>query len=315
MDSRHGASAPISTRCECVVDLAAISSNLRVMRKAAGKADLLCVVKADAYGHGATVVARALRAEGVAWLGVALPAEALALRAAGDQGRMLTWLWSPGDEPAVRACLEQDVDLSVSGMWSLEQIVRAASAAGKTPARIHVKVDTGLSRNGVPMKGWADIMQAVKRAEQANLVQVVGIWSHLASADEPNSTMTDAQAAVFASALEEAKVHGVVPQLRHICNSAATLTRPDLHYDLCRTGVAIYGLSPSVDMGTAASLGLRPAMTLRAALANVKTIAPGTKVGYGGTWSATKATLVGPSISNSYKTPFFVFFKWRRIWI
>ena len=134
-------------RAAAVIDLSAIAANLRTIQGLAGNATVMAVVKADAYGHGMAPVARAARRSGVEWLGVALPSEALALRANGDEGRVLAWLWSPGD-PAIATCVREGIDLSVSSSWALAEVVEAARRVGAR-ARIHVKVDTGLSRNGV----------------------------------------------------------------------------------------------------------------------------------------------------------------------
>jgi alanine racemase len=277
------------SRAEAAIDLGAIARNYA--RLSTSGVPVMGIVKADGYGHGAQQVARALRECGAQWLGVALLSEALELRAAGDRGRVLAWLWVPGD-PGVMDCIATDVDLSVSSEHLLIDVVTAARALSKR-ARIHIKVDTGLTRNGVPRSSWEAVFEAARIAQDEGFVEIVGIWSHLASADEPDNPMTDVQRAAFLEALGAAESVGVDPELRHIANSAATINRPDCAFDLVRSGIALYGVTPGTDLGTAQSLGLSPAMTLRARLAHVKEIDVGATVSYGGTWSAIQPTTVG----------------------
>lgn len=276
-------------RAEVVIDLGAIERNYA--RLSSTGVPVMGIVKADGYGHGALQVARTLRECGAHWLGVALPSEALELRAAGDRGRLMAWLWVPGD-PGVVDCIATDVDLSISCEQSLIDVVSAARGLGKR-ARIHIKVDTGLTRNGVPRAAWGSVFEAARVAQDEGHVEVVGIWSHLASADEPDDPMTDQQRAAFLEAVDIAASVGVQPELLHIANSAAGINRPDCAFDLVRSGIAIYGVTPGTGLGTAQSLGLRPAMTLRARLANIKAIDVGDTVSYGGTWTATSPTTVG----------------------
>lgn len=276
-------------RAEAVIDLDAIASNYA--RLSTAGVPVMGVVKADAYGHGARQVALALRECGAHWLGVALPSEALALRAEGDGGRLLAWLWAPGD-PAIADCVASDVDLSVSSDQSLQEVADAARAVGRT-ARIHIKVDTGLTRNGVPRSEWEKVFASARSAQGNGSVEIVGIWSHLSSADDPSDPMTDRQRRAFEEALELAASVDVHPKVRHLANSAAALDRPDCAFDLVRAGIAVYGVTPGSGLGTAHSLGLRPAMTVRARLAHVKDIATGDKVSYGGTWTAESPTTVG----------------------
>lgn len=278
-------------RASAVVDLAAIAGNIERVRELAGNAAVMAVVKADAYGHGVGPVARTARRCGVDWLGVALPSEALALRAMGDDGRVLTWLWSPGD-PGIAACVRERVDLSVSDRWALQEIVSAAAAVG-TIARVHLKVDTGLSRNGVPLALWQSFLDDVAVAVRGGRLVVEGIWSHLAEADSTDALATGAQREAFELALAQADGVGIRPRFRHLSSSGGLWTHPDSRYDLVRAGIATYGLSPGPALGTAADLGLVPAMTLRAPLANVKAVAAGTAVSYGSTWRADAPTNLG----------------------
>ncbi len=264
-------------RAEARVDLAAIRSNVETLRRAAPSAALLAVVKADAYGHGLIPCARAARAGGAAWLGTALVEEALALRAAGDVQPILSWLLNPGDpfDDAVSA----SIDLSASAPWVVDAARAAALSVGQT-ARLHLKVDTGLGRSGASVFGWTELLESAARARDAGSVEIVGIWSHFAHADDPTHPTIDAQIQAFEQALSVAAAHGVEPSLRHLANSAATLVRPDAHYDLVRPGLAVYGLSPMPLTHPATDVGLRPAMTLLGRVSLAKRVAAGQGVSY-----------------------------------
>lgn len=277
------------SRAEAVVDLGVIAANYARVSECG--VPVMGIVKADGYGHGAQQVARTLRDCGAPWLGVALLSEALELRAAGDRGRLLAWLWAPGD-PGVVDCIATDVDLSISSEQSLIDVVSAARGLGKR-ARIHIKVDTGLTRNGVARASWGSVFEAARVARDEGFLEIVGIWSHLASADDPADPMTDQQRTAFIQALDIAASIGIEPEVRHLANSAAALDRPDCAFDLVRSGIALYGVTPGAAMGAGRSLGLRPAMTVRARLAHVKVIDAGTQVSYGGTWTAPHVTTVG----------------------
>ncbi|MFK0254177.1 alanine racemase [Streptomyces sp. NPDC090445] len=260
------------------IDLDAVRANVRALRARAPRAELMAVVKADAYGHGAVPCARAAQDAGAAWIGTATPDEALALRAAGIGGRIMCWLWTPGGP--WREAIEADVDVSVSGMWALDEVTAAARAAGRT-ARIQLKADTGLGRNGCQPADWAELVGAAVAAEAEGTVRVTGVWSHFACADEPGHPSIRLQLAVFRDMLAHAEKEGLEPEVRHIANSPATLTIPDSHFDLVRCGLAVYGVSPAPELGTPAELGLRPAMTLKASVALVKTVPAGHGVSYG----------------------------------
>ncbi|MEO3755129.1 alanine racemase [Streptomyces sp. B6B3] len=271
--------APESWRLRADIDLAALRANVRALRaRAHGGAGVMAVVKADGYGHGLLQSARAARQGGAAWLGTATAEEALALRADGDTGPVLCWLWQPGGP--WRQAIEADVDVSASGRWALAEIVAAARAAGRT-ARVHLKADTGLGRNGCQPADWPDLIAAARAAEAEGAVRVTGLWSHFACADEPGHPSIAAQQAAFTEALAVAARAGLDPEVRHFANSPATLTLPAAHYDLVRPGVAIYGLSPSPEIGDPQDFGLRPVMTLRARLAGVKRVPGGHGVSYG----------------------------------
>ncbi|MFB0627143.1 alanine racemase [Streptomyces sp. AB3(2024)] len=266
------------TRVYAEIDLDAVRENVRALRARAPRAQLMAVVKANAYGHGAVPCARAAQEAGATWLGTATPEEALALRAAGIEGRVMCWLWTPGGP--WREAVEADVDVSVSGMWALDEVREAARAAGRT-ARIQLKADTGLGRNGCQPADWAELVGAAVAAQAEGTVQVTGVWSHFACADEPGHPSIRLQLDAFRDMLAYAEKEGVDPEVRHIANSPATLTLPESHYDLVRTGLAVYGVSPAPELGTPAQLGLRPAMRLKASLALVKSVPAGHGVSYG----------------------------------
>ncbi|MBL1065645.1 alanine racemase [Streptomyces sp. 7-21] len=269
----------VPSRLRAEIDLQALRANVRALReRAAGGAGVMAVVKADAYGHGMVPCARAAREAGAAWLGTATPEEALALRAAGDSGRLLCWLWTPGGP--WREAIEADVDVSASGLWALAEITAAARAAGRV-ARVHLKADTGLGRNGCQPADWPELVAAARAAEAEGTLRVTGVWSHFARADEPGHPSIAAQLDAFTEALAVAERAGLDPEVRHFANSPATLTLPASHYDLVRPGIAVYGLSPSPELGAPQDYGLRPVMTLRAALASVKRVPRGHGVSYG----------------------------------
>lgn len=272
------------------IDLDAIRHNLDVVRAAAPASQVLAVVKADAYGHGMVPVARAAREHGIEWLGVATLAEARALRDAGDTGRLLAWLWAPGD-PDLDACLVADVDVSVSSVESLHELLARAAHLGVRP-RLHLKIDTGLARNGASPSEWPALVAEARAAEQRGAADVVGVWSHLANADLPGHASVDAQQQQFDAALAVADDAGLELEVRHLANSPAAFAHPGTHHDLVRTGIAIYGVAP-LATARADELGLRAAMTLTGTLALVKTIPAGTSVLYGSTWTASTDTLIG----------------------
>ncbi len=266
-------------RARAVVDLAALRANVRALRARAPRQQLMAVVKANAYGHGAVPCARAARQAGAEWVGTATPQEALALRAAGDTGRLMCWLWTPGDP--WREAVDAGIDVSVSGMWALEELSRAVVGSDHGPARVQLKIDTGLGRNGCQPGDWEQLVAAARDAEKDGLIKVTGVWSHFACADEPGHPSIQAQLAVFRDAVAYAERQGLTPEVRHIANSPATLTVPEAHFDLVRTGVAMYGISPSPEVGTPDELGLKPVMTLSASLASVKRVPGGHGVSYG----------------------------------
>lgn len=281
MNTLEGVHGPATA----VVDLDAIAASVRACADAAPTAQVMAVVKAEGYGHGLLPSARAALRGGATWLGVAQLSEALALRAAGVTAPVLSWLHVPGDPMA--AAIEADVDLGVSAPWALAEIVAAATGLGR-PARVHLKVDTGLRRNGVPLGDLDDLLDAVAAAQAEGTVHVAGMMTHLVWADDPEHPTTDVQLAAFADALARAKARGIEPDVRHAANSAATLTRPDAHFDVVRPGIACYGISPVPQLPD--DFGLVPAMTLTARVALTKRADAGDGVSYGHQWHADAPT-------------------------
>ena len=262
------------------VDLDAIVANVATLRRRVQR-PLMAVVKADAYGHGLVPVARAALAGGADALGVTTLAEAHALRDAAITGRILSWLHAPGAPYA--AAIERDIEL---GLSRLDALQAAAEAPGL--ARVHLKVDTGLSRAGATAGDWPELLERAAKYAAGGQLEVAGIWSHLACADTPGHPSVRAQCDRLVEAAGVAHELGLDDFELHIANSAATLTEPDSWFDMVRPGIAIYGLDP---MGSsAAEYGLRPAMRARAAAMMVKEVPAGTGVSYGHTYTTAADT-------------------------
>ncbi len=268
---------------EARVDLGAIGDNIGLLRERARGAEVMAMVKAEAYGHGLVEAAGAALAGGASWLGVAKLAEALRLRDAGVSVRTLVCIGVPG-EPYAEA-VAKDVDLTVGAVWLLDEVVRAAERAGRQ-ARVHLKADTGMTRGGASGADWEALVDAALKAEAAGQVRVVGVMSHFACADEPGHPSIAAQLGAFTEMAAHAEKAGARFEVRHIANSAAALTLPEARFDLVRPGIATYGLTPVPRLGT---FGLRPAMTLVADAALVKRVPAGRGVSYGHTYTTRAA--------------------------
>lgn len=270
------------------VDTSAITDNVRVLASRT-EADVMAIVKADGYGHGLIEAGSAARAGGATWLGVAQPHEALQLRAAGDTGRIFTWLYGP-DVPAAQL-MEADIDLSVNSTEVLGALVAVSREGAPTP-RVHIAVDTGLGREGVTVADLPGLLDLAKAAEREGLVRIVGMWSHLAWADAPGHPTIDLQAQAFRQALVMAQEASLSLEVRHLANSACTLTRPDLHFDVVRPGIAVYGLPPVPDPD-GQQFGLRPAMSVTSEIILVKDVPAGQGVSYGHEYVTTSPTTLG----------------------
>ncbi len=269
-------------RAEAIVDLSAIKHNVELLKKTAGT-KLLAVVKADAYGHGLVPVAKAAISAGADYLGVALLEEAIALREAGIEAPILAWLVQPGSD--FKKAIELDIDLAAASLKALQEI---SAASENKKARVHLEVDTGMTRGGF-LAEWDQLT-----AELLQNVEVVGIFSHFARADEPGEVQNDEQLARFSEMVERVHSFGFTSVIRHLSNSAATIKNHAAAFDMVRTGIAMYGLSPDVaTLGNSQSLALRPAMQLRAAMYLVKDVPANTPVGYGATESTSADTKLG----------------------
>ena len=283
-----------------VVDLAAIKHNLSVLRAAAPDALQLATVKANAYGHGLVPVALAALEGGADWLGVAQLAEAFALRRGLDEAGIaradapvLAWISTSSSDFA--AAIEADIDLSVSWTWVLADICAAARAVGR-PARVHVKIDTGMSRAGSTLADLPALASALRMAADDGLVDIVGAWSHMSRADDPSeagNASTASHVRIFEEGLAILADAGITPRIRHLSATSGILWHPEAHYDMVRVGIGLYGLSPDPAVATADELGLIPALELRAPLTSVKVIEEGTPASYGGTWVAPTRRWIG----------------------
>lgn len=272
---------------EAVVDLAAIRGNTAALRRHAGTAGVLAVVKADGYGHGMIPAANAALAGGASWLGVVAVAEAVALRAAGITARVLCLMDDPHAQHA--EAIARDVDLCVGALGTLGRVAAAARRAGR-PARVHLKADTGMSRGGATPADWPGLVDAALAAQADRYVDITGVWSHLACADVPGHPSVAAQLSAFGDAVELAEKAGARPEVRHLANTAATLTLPETRFDLVRPGGGIYGLCT---LPGGPPRWLRPAMTAKTRLVQVKRVPAGSGVSYGHRYVTAAPTTLG----------------------
>jgi alanine racemase len=264
------------------VNLNAISNNIKSI-KSKVQAEILAVVKADAYGHGLVPVAKCAIDAGATWLGVALLEESISLRESGIKVPIVSWLTPPSAD--FKKAIELDIDLAIPSLKHLELIVAAGKALGKKP-RVHIEVDTGMTRGGL-LGEWPEFLIAAAGAD----IDVVGFWSHFARADEPGEIANQNQLIEFEGKLAELIAIGITPKYVHLANSAATLTNSSSYKNIVRLGIAMYGLSPDVKtMGSSQDLDLEPAMTLKAEIHLVKRVPAGSPVGYGGTQITSRDT-------------------------
>ncbi|MEV0824620.1 alanine racemase [Nonomuraea rubra] len=269
--------SPVATPAQARVDLAAIRHNVALLKERAGGAEIMGAVKADAYGHGLVPTSEAVLEGGASRLGTAFVREALELRAGGVTAPILSWLITPG-EPLDEA-LAGDIELSAADVRLLDEIAAAARRAGR-PAKLHLEADTGMSRGGAPLAAWPDLLARAVELRAEGVIEIVGLWSHFACADIPGHPSIAQQQEAYEAALKLADQAGAADSgvIRHLANSAATVTLPETRYDLVRPGIAMYGLSPIPELG---DFGLRQAMTLTARIALVKRVTEGCGVSYG----------------------------------
>ena len=267
------------SRASVEINLSAITQNFKSI-KSRTTADVLAVVKADAYGHGLIPVSKALEEAGADWFGTALLEEAINLRKAGILKPIISWLTPLGED--FKSAIDLDIDLGIPSIDLLNEVIKAASLTGKA-ARIHLEIDTGMSRGGV-LSEWDQLIKSVLVGVNLKQLKVIGIWSHFARADEPDELMNQEQLSLFEEKVNQAKAAGIDAQFIHIANSAALFTNKSSHKNIIRSGIALFGLSPDIKtIGDSSSLGLKPAMKLKAKLNLVKEVKSGSSVGYGGT--------------------------------
>ena len=272
---------------EAAIDLSAIKDNVSALLRHVGGAQVMAVVKSDGYGHGMVPAATAAVAGGATWLAVVHVDEALALRQAGLTVPVLCLLGTP-DAPHEEA-IRGGVDLSAGSAALVSRIAAAAGRAGR-PARLHLKADTGMSRGGATAADWPGVVAAALRAEADGRARIVGIWSHMACADMPGHPSIQAQLAAFRVAVELAEKAGARPEVRHLANTPATVTLPEARFDMIRPGGGIFGLCT---LPGGAPGWLRPAMTVRVALAQVKRVPAGAGVSYGHRYVTSRETTLG----------------------
>ncbi|WP_192900661.1 alanine racemase [Microbacterium sp. RG1] len=263
---------PAGVMREAVIDVEAIADNVRHLRRLTG-VEIIAVVKADGYGHGAARSAAAALAGGATRIGVADISEALALRRAGIDAPILAWLHAPG--ASFGEAVERGIELGISRLDQLN--AAAAAGSGDRPAVLHLKLETGLGRNGASPADYAALFAEAARWERLGRVRVIGIFSHLSNASAEDDL---AALARFEDAVAAASLAGLTPRLRHIAATHAALALPQTRLNCVRIGIGIYGLSPFEDRSSA-DLGLRPAMTLRACVAAVRRVGAGQGVSYG----------------------------------
>ena len=284
---------------QIIVDLRTLKANMatlvNLVHSTNPGAAVMGVVKADAYGHGLIPAALAALSGGATWLGTAQASEALRLRRAGigsDRCRILSWMFN-GDRAPFDQLIQADIDLGIGSLKTMDMAAQAADRVGR-PARVHIKVDTGFGRNGFTPETFGDALRELSRLAAKGLLEPVGLFSHLAVADMPGVdefvSSTDEQIALFEEFSDKMTAAGMKPEIRHLANTAATLTRPGIRYDLTRPGIGLYGYEPDPSMGVSADYGLRPAMTLQAQLGTVKDMPSGHGISYGRTYLTEKPT-------------------------
>ena len=266
------------------IDLDAIDHNVRALKALIGeKTQLLAIVKANAYGHGALPVARTVLEAGATWLGVNTCDEGVQLRQAGIAAPIIVLGYTPAAQAAT--IVANRLTPTVNTIEVAEAL--NAAAAASHPLHIHIKVDTGLTRYGMLPD---EVVPFARRLANLPNLRLEGLFTHFASADDADKTSARRQFAIYIETLRQLSKAGFVIPLRHVAASGATLDMPETHLDMVRCGISIYGLYPSRDVSH--SIGLRPALRLKARVARLRTLPPGTGVGYGATFVTTRATRI-----------------------
>jgi alanine racemase len=267
------------------IDLEAIAANVAALKRhLSERVQLMAVVKANAYGHGAEMVARTALESGATWLGVNTVDEGVQLRRAGLAAPILVLGHCPPQEAA--KVVANHLTPTVTTLETALALASASAARGLvTP--VHLKVDTGMGRYGLLP---AEVVAFARRVTTLSSLYLEGLWTHFATADETDKSFTWQQFSVYQTVVRRLEEEGLAIPLRHVANSATTIDLPEMHLDLVRCGLSIYGLYPSPQ--TSRTVLLRPALALKAHLARVCTLPAGASVGYGRTWVATRPSVV-----------------------
>jgi alanine racemase len=277
-------SSPTQTRNarrpELLVDLDAVAANTRRLARLAAR-ELMAVVKADGFGHGAAETAKTALDNGASWIGVTSIDEALALRESRVEAPILSWLNSVAAD--FGEAIRHRIHLAAPSLDHLAAIGRAARSSGRT-ADVHLHADVGMARDGAEPSAWAPLCELAAELERQGSVQVIGVMGHLGWADTPSDPLNAIGRRRFEAAIRAAREHGLAPTTRHLAATAATVTDPRTHYDICRVGAGLFGIDPS------RTTQLRPALTLTAPVVSVREIAAGTPVGYGRTYVTRRST-------------------------
>jgi alanine racemase len=268
------------------IDLSALRDNYRALRAFANGASIMAVVKADAYGHGAVQVSRALKDEGCASFGVATVAEGRELRAAGVTGRIYLLAGYFAEEAEEIVAL--DLTAPIFDISLIEPLNRAARARGRIPTDTFLEIDTGATRLGISPD---DLGAAIELMRSANALRFEGASTLLANAGDPASPITDRQLAAFRAGVEALRAAGFELPVNHVANSAATVLRPDAHFHLMRPGLALYGLPPVPAVRE--HVALRPVMTFKTRVMQVKRVPAGSGVSYGHTFITPRESVIG----------------------
>jgi alanine racemase len=285
------------------IDLAALTHNIKQLKNILSpQTELMAVVKADAYGHGAIAISQTALSAGASWLGVATIPEGIELREAGIEAPILL-LGATHTAEQVKAIahwhLQPTICTPKQALIFSEFLVTINQSLP-----VHVKLDTGMSRLGTP---WQEAKEFVQLVQRLPNLQLASVYSHLATADSPDRTIMLQQHQHFEQAIAQIKIAGINPDRLHLANSAATLTHPDLHYDLVRVGLATYGLYPALHLQSA--INLKPVMQVKARVTQVKTIEPGTGVSYGHQFVAeqqTQIAVVGIGYATGFRAIFLI---------
>ena len=266
---------------EAIIDTDAMTHNIRHIARIVNVDHIIAVVKADGYGHGAVPAARAALAGGADWLGTADLSEALALRDAGITAPVLCWLHGPNTD--FQPARDRGIDIGVS---SLDQLNAVADAGGEATAQVHLKLETGLARNGIDAADWQQTFARAAELEREGRIHVRGIFSHLSNTSDADDLEA---AAEFTTGVRSARDNGLRPELVHLAATAAAIRLPETRFNTVRIGIGLYGLSP-FDDADSHDLGLIPAMTLRASVAAVRRVPAGKGVSYSYTYRTAEET-------------------------